>query len=158
MARLSVLDVPHRGDIHHCKFSCCMIQPDYSTSQLSESPRSGPCKSLKFSLNDPAYIGNYKSVGFPFSFLSFFGDFVPLTCLYTFEDQNLVVTDYSTDGKINTHVEQHSRTLVLSFSNTAPEGQLPQSGRQELIARGDSVHRPVQQSKGTYVSKTTCRD
>lgn len=46
----------------------------------------------------------------------------------------MVVTDDSADGKISNHVEKHSRTLVFSFSNTVPEGQLPQSGRQELIA------------------------
>lgn len=32
------------------------------------------------------------------------GVFVPLTCLNTFQDQLLLVTDDGTDGEINTHV------------------------------------------------------
>lgn len=93
----------------------------------------------------------------------FFLDFVPLTCLYTFEDQLLVVTDDSTDGKINTRVEKHFRTLVLSFSNAAPEGYGATTEREGGIdSRGDPGHRQWQSgrcsSERNWVSKTTCRD
>ena len=42
-------------------------------------------------------MGNAKMAGF-------LGVFVPLTCLNTFQDRLLVVTDDSTDGEINTRV------------------------------------------------------
>ena len=63
-----------------------------------------------------------------------------------------------TDGKINTHVEKHSRTLVLSFSNSAPEGQLLQSGRQELTNWGDFAHRQWESGggQGKGISPVDC--